>query len=139
MILATRVAVACSLGYFLLGNLLGLLLGVGTVPYSWRPVHVHLNLLGFVCMMIYGVAYHALPRFAGRPFLRPRLALTQVLLANAGLLGMALAFGIDLPRHQLAVWGGIEFLSSLMFVGLIAELLLPQTDRGQRRKVARAG
>ena len=29
--------------------------------------HVHMLLLGFVTMMIYGVAYHVLPRFAGYP------------------------------------------------------------------------
>ena len=29
--------------------------------------HVHMLLLGFVTMMIYGVAYHVLPRFVGFP------------------------------------------------------------------------
>ena len=53
----------------------GLALGVtvGTamaVHLEWtvyHPVHMHMMLLGFGTMMIYGVAYHVLPRFVGRP------------------------------------------------------------------------
>ncbi|HEX7004604.1 MAG TPA: hypothetical protein VF168_10505 [Trueperaceae bacterium] len=126
MITASRVALASSLTYFLLANTLGLLMGSGLVGYVWRPAHAHLNLLGFVSMMIYGVAYHALPRFSGRPFKRPRLALTQIVLANIGLLGMALVWGLALPPALFALWGGIEYLSSLLFVFLIGELLLPE-------------
>ena len=126
MIAASRVALGCSLIYFLLSNLLGLLMGSGVVNYSWRPAHAHLNLLGFVSMMIYGVAYHALPRFSGKPFRRPRLALTHIILANIGLVGMALVWGLGLPPGLFAVWGSIEFLSSLLFVFLIGELLLPR-------------
>ena len=125
MIAASRVALGSSLLYFLLANTMGLLLGSGAISYSWRPAHAHLNLLGFVSMMIYGVAYHALPRFSGRPFRRPRLALTHIVLANLGLIGMALVWGLTLPPSWFALWGGIEYLSSLLFVFLIGELLLP--------------
>ena len=93
------------------------------LSYAWRPAHAHLNLLGFVAMMIYGVAYHALPRFRGAPFLRPRLALAQVLLANVGLIGMALTWGFGWPPATFALWGGISWLASLMFLGLIGEVL----------------
>ena len=40
----------------------------------YRPAHVHLNLLGFVSMVIFGVAYHVIPRFTGHPLHNPRLA-----------------------------------------------------------------
>ena len=51
---------------------LGVSLGVAMVivpQYAlvYRPAHMHANLLGFVSMMIFGVAYHVLPRFVGRP------------------------------------------------------------------------
>lgn len=55
----------------------------GTIAY--RPAHVHANLVGFVSMMIFGVAYHIMPRFSGRPLHSPRLAAVHLIIANAGL------------------------------------------------------
>jgi cytochrome c oxidase cbb3-type subunit 1 len=51
----------------------------------YRPAHVHANLLGFVSMMIFGVAYHVLPRFTGNPLHSRRLAWVHVWVANLGL------------------------------------------------------
>jgi cytochrome c oxidase cbb3-type subunit 1 len=51
----------------------------------YRPAHVHANLLGFVSMMIFGVAYHVIPRFSGSPLHSPRLATLHLWVANAGL------------------------------------------------------
>jgi cbb3-type cytochrome oxidase subunit 1 len=53
------------------------------LPY--RPAHAHANLLGFVSMMIFGVAYHVFPRFVGRPLHSRRLAGVHLWVANAGL------------------------------------------------------
>ena len=39
----------------------------------YRTAHMHMALLGFVTMMIYGVAYHVIPRFTGQPLWSPRL------------------------------------------------------------------
>lgn len=94
MIPASRLALTSALFWFVAAGLLGLLMGLGPLPYTWRPAHAHLQLLGFVGLMIYGVAYHALPRFRGVVFRRPGVALFQVTLANLGLLGMALAWGL---------------------------------------------
>lgn len=136
MIAATRVAALASLFYFLVGNVLGLLMGSGLISYLWRPAHAHINLLGFVAMMIYGVAYHALPRFAGKPFRRPRFALGQVILANIGLLGMALSWGLALPTAVFAIWGSIQLVASVTFVALIAEVLLrPALGVGGGRRI----
>ena len=41
---------------------------------AYYPAHVHMNMLGFVTMMIYGVAYHVIPRFIGKPLHARRLA-----------------------------------------------------------------
>ncbi len=51
----------------------------------YRPAHMHANLLGFVSMMIFGVAYHVIPRFSGAPLHARSLALTHLAVANAGL------------------------------------------------------
>ena len=52
----------------------------------YRPAHVHANLLGFVSMMIFGVAYHVVPRFTGRPLHSRRLPAIHFVVANLGLL-----------------------------------------------------
>lgn len=51
----------------------------------YRPAHVHAALLGFVSMFIFGVAYHVLPRFSGRPLPVRRLPTVHLWLANGGL------------------------------------------------------
>lgn len=71
----------------------GILLGVSMAWWPqhalvYRPAHMHANLLGFVSMMIFGVAYHVIPRFSGSPLWNPSLALGHFWLANVGLAGM---------------------------------------------------
>ncbi len=78
----------------------GGLLGLGMVFWpaealAYRPAHVHANLLGFVSMMIFGVAYHVMPRFAGRPLSSRSMARIHLWLANAGLALMVGAWALD--------------------------------------------
>jgi cbb3-type cytochrome oxidase subunit 1 len=80
-------------------------------------------------MMIYGVGYHILPRFAGKLLKSQKLGELQFWLANIGLVGM-LAFytlGIYNPsglyRGLVIVSGIIEMLSIfLFFYNMIATL-----------------
>lgn len=127
MIAATRVALSASVLAFLFGNVLGLLLGTGQIAYAWRPAHAHLNLLGFVALMIYGIAYHVLPRFRGVPFRRTRLALVQVVVAVVALLGMVLTWGLALPTWSFAVWGSLQLAASATFVFIALEVLWGRT------------
>jgi cbb3-type cytochrome oxidase subunit 1 len=53
-----------------------------------RLAHAHSLLAGFVSMMIFGVAYHVLPRFSGRPLESARLPVVHLWAANLGLLGI---------------------------------------------------
>jgi len=79
-----------SVIYFVAGVLTGfvMLLWPGESGY-YLPSHVHLNLLGFMSMMIYGVGYHILPKFSGRHIYSPKIMNIQFWSANAGLIGMA--------------------------------------------------
>jgi cbb3-type cytochrome oxidase subunit 1 len=61
---------------------------------------MHANLLGFVSMMIFGVAYHVIPRFTGRPLHRPAAAALHLWVANAGLAGMVSGFILRIYRWQ---------------------------------------
>ena len=68
----------------------GILIGISMAfwPFEatvYRPAHVHANLLGFVSMMIFGVAYHVIPRFSGNPLYSRQLPVLHLVLANLGL------------------------------------------------------
>lgn len=72
---------------------IGVLLGVSMAWWPiqalvYRPAHVHANLLGFVSMMIFGVAYHVIPRFTGNPLHSRRLPSLHLIAANVGLAGL---------------------------------------------------
>ena len=47
------------------GMSLGIYMGISE-DHSLAPVHVHLNLIGFVSMFLFGLYYHAHPRAEGR-------------------------------------------------------------------------
>lgn len=77
--------IRASLVWLCLGVIIGVLMSFSGYAMQVRPAHVHANLLGFVSMMIFGVAYHVLPRFSGVPLHDPRLARLHFVIANLGL------------------------------------------------------
>ena len=95
---------------------------------SLRPLHAEFNLWGWVTLLIYGMAYHMLPRFSGRPLRSQRLAEVQSWLAIAGVALAALGW-IALvshlsPARLLLVSGGLlEIVGALLFGALIGDLL----------------
>src|SRR3972149_6487064 len=65
-----------GMAYLLLGGFLGVLLSLPVTRDAlyashpgarWGLAHAHIVLAGFVMMVIFGIAYHILPRFAGKP------------------------------------------------------------------------
>jgi hypothetical protein len=93
-----------------------------------RPLHAELNLWGWTTLLIYGMAYHMLPRFAGRPLLRQRAAGAQSWLAIAGvaLAGLGWAMLPALPafgRPLMAIGGLAQLTAALTFALIAAELL----------------
>ena len=117
--------VRSSLVWLAVGGLLGL--GMAFVPGDalvYRPAHVHANLLGFVSMMIFGVAYHVMPRFAGRPLPSRRLPTVHLWLANAGLAflvgGWVLRPSLQLPGDLLVRSGAVlSGVGIALFIGVI--------------------
>ena len=82
----------------------GVLIGVAMALWpgwalGFRPAHMHANLLGFVSMMIFGVAYHVIPRFTGRPLHSRTAATIHLWAANAGLAAMVGGFILRVYRH----------------------------------------
>lgn len=81
-----------SLCWLVLGVTLGVAMALVPEWVRYRPAHVHMLLLGFVTMMISGVAYHVFPRFASTPLYSAALAATHLWLANIGLLLLVCGF-----------------------------------------------
>jgi hypothetical protein len=114
------------------GILLGALFAIDRpLGAMLRPLHAELNLWGWTTLLIYGMAYHMLPRFCGRPLRRQRLADLQSWLAIAGVLLAALGWSLlpALPtagRALLALGGAGQLAAALGFALLAAELLRPR-------------
>jgi len=106
-----------SLVWFALG--VGLGFGMAVAPgalLAARPAHAHANLLGFVTMMIFGVAYHVIPRFTGAPLHSPRLAAVHVWVAN---LAVALLVAGCLARVRPG-WSGAWLLHAGAALGVLS-------------------
>src|SRR5690349_16831271 len=84
--------IRASLVWFALGITLGLAMAVQPAWVVYRPAHAHMNLAGFVVMMIFGVGYQMLPRFFGHPIFSQRLARAHIWLANTGLAALIVGF-----------------------------------------------
>ena len=84
--------IRASLVWFTTGITLGLAMAVHPAWVIYRPAHAHMNLVGFVVMMIFGVGYQMLPRFFGHPLHSRWLARAHVWLANLGLAGLVGGF-----------------------------------------------
>ncbi|HST58669.1 MAG TPA: cbb3-type cytochrome c oxidase subunit I [Longimicrobium sp.] len=89
-----------SLVWLGVGVLIGVAMALDPAAAAFRTAHMHANLLGFVSMMIFGVAYHVIPRFTGRPLHRPRAAALHLWVANAGLAGMVSGFILRIYRWE---------------------------------------
>src|SRR3954453_13591496 len=113
-----------SLAWLALGVTLGVAMAARPVWTIYRLAHVHMVLLGFVTMMIFGVAYHVIPRFAGFPLHSRRAATLHWWISNVGLGGMVIGFvlrarGLPAGTAVLALGGSLSALGAYLFVYLI--------------------
>lgn len=110
-----------SIFYLAAASVLGVMMMASTRFMALRFVHSHLMLLGWVSMMIYGVGYHILPKFAGRFIRHRRMAEIQFWSANIGLVGMLLSYGMlqyaetDSLRTATVAFGIVEAFSIFLF------------------------
>ena len=116
-----RAFLRSSLAWLGLGVSLGVAMAVEPAWVVYRPAHLHLNLLGFVTMMIFGVAFHVIPRFTGRPLHSGRLAGMQWWLSNAGLALMVIGFvlrphGVEAAAAVLGAGGVLAALGAYAFI-----------------------
>jgi cbb3-type cytochrome oxidase subunit 1 len=121
--------IRAAFGYLALGIGLGAWFAVDRAAGAWlRPLHAGLNLWGWATLLIFGVAYHMLPRFCGRPLRWPRLATAQSWLAIGGVAAAALGWVSVVAAMPgayvlLGIGGALQVVSALLFVLLIGDLL----------------
>ena len=57
--------IRASLLWFAAGTLLGLAIVIHPAWIVYRPAHAHMNVVGFLTMLVFGVGYQLLPRLFG--------------------------------------------------------------------------
>lgn len=121
--------------YLLIGITLGVIFFIVPETRVLDTVHVHLNLVGFVTFFIFGVAYHILPRFRGKPLYSEPLAWWHFWLANIGLVGLLVLIGLDAytsianVRYLQAAFGSLLALSMYLFAYNMLRTLIPPVRR----------
>jgi cbb3-type cytochrome oxidase subunit 1 len=112
-----------SLVWLGLGVSAGVAIAIHPAWAVYRPAHLHMNLLGFVAMMIFGVALHVIPRFTGHPLHSRRLAMSQWWLANGGLAVFVAGFLLrphasfgSLASALLAAGGALSAAAAYAFI-----------------------
>ena len=125
--------VKASLIYLGIGTVLGLFMVLWPVTrFTITRVHVHVLLLGFMSMMIYGVGYHILPRFMGRPVYSARLGNIQVWVANISLIGLSTLWIVETSQggiwHYMAILFGLgQAVSIFLFIINLWMSMMPQS------------
>lgn len=102
--------------YFLVAIGFGMFMSIST-DFTWRSVHAHLNLVGWVSMALIGVIYHFFPK-AGAS----RVATAQFWFHQTGLPIMMVALAIYLKGHKeleplIALGSVLVLVSILLFAG----------------------
>src|SRR4030066_398883 len=115
--------VRASLIYFFIAAILGvLMIFMKGYPAQLLFAHVHLNLLGWMSMIIFGVGYHILPRFSGTPLAYPKVGNLQFYIANIGLVGLV-SFR---PIHPVAeIFASLQVISVGFFWFYIWVSMIP--------------
>ena len=87
--------IVMSIIYLGIATVLGIVMLSNQNVMALKFVHSHLNMLGWVSMMIFGVGYHILPRFMGRPLYSNKIAEAQFYLANISLVAMLVFYTLN--------------------------------------------
>lgn len=122
--------IIASITYLGLASFIGIAMLWNSSFMALKFVHSHLNMLGWVSMMIFGVGYHVLPRFSGRPLRYPKIGDLQFWAANIGLIGMLFFYTLNIYRPApmygtlTVFFGAIEVFSIILFFyNMLATLL----------------
>jgi cbb3-type cytochrome oxidase subunit 1 len=99
--------IGMSIVYLFVASIFGIVMLAHPSLLTMKFVHSHLNMLGWVSMMIFGVGYHILPRFTGKPLRSPKMGELQFWLANVGLIGMLLFYALGSFNPEMSIYKGL--------------------------------
>ena len=104
-----KLFIFASFFYLALGPAVGFLMAYMRGKWVLRMLsaHTHINLLGWVSMMIFGFSYTFMPLLAGRDLYSETLPYVHFFLGNTGLIGM------------ISVWIGSRFPKSPVSPALV--------------------
>ena len=113
----TLLFIIASLSYLCLGVTIGVIFTIHPDLIGvFLPMHAHANLLGWVSMMIFAVAYHVLPRFSGRPLFSETLGNVHLILSNIGLLGLIIVWPLLRTRtYESVTLQAIHIVAALFY------------------------
>jgi cbb3-type cytochrome oxidase subunit 1 len=139
-----RAFLKASLAWLAAGVTLGAAMAARPAWTVYRPAHAHMALLGFVTMMIYGVAYHAIPRFSGHTLHGRRAAGWHWWASNAGLTLMVSGFvlrahGVPAGTPVLTAGGALSAAGAYTFAYLVWRTIDGPTELRAAERRARAG
>jgi len=106
--------IGASIVYLFVSTIFGILMLYNPELLRLKFVHSHLNMLGWVSMMIYGVGYHILPRFVGRMLKSKVLGEIQFYIANIGLIGMLLFYTLETYNPGNSIYRGLTLASGIL-------------------------
>lgn len=124
-----------SIVYLAISTIFGIAMIGSEKLLTFKFAHSHLNMLGWVSMMIFGVGYHILPRFTGRPLKSPAVGELQFYLANIGLIGMVVFYTLNMHfpsgiYTSLTIASGlIEALSIFLFFYNMLATIIPKAEQ----------
>lgn len=133
--------IRASLAWFTAGITLGLAMAIQPHWVVYRPAHAHMNVVGFLTMMVFGVGYQLLPRLFGHGIHSRTLAIAHWWLANLGL--AALIAGFMLAPHvgtrsgPLTATGGTLFALGAFCFAYNLWRTFSAADTRQRERQAR--
>ena len=86
--------IRCAVIYGLIGMTLGIVMAASN-DHAQAPTHTHINLLGWVSMAIFGLAYRAFPALAVGSL--PKI---HFWIMNIGIVGMIAGLGLMFSGHM---------------------------------------
>jgi hypothetical protein len=127
--------IVMSVVYLGVAAVMGIVMLANQNVMALKFVHSHLNMLGWVSMMIYGVGYHILPRFMGRALYSNKIGEVQFYLSNISLMAMLLFYALnvyypsDLYRTITVVSGAIQAFTIFLFLYNMLMTLLTKVEQ----------
>ena len=129
--------IVMSVVYLGASAILGTFMLANSNVMALKFIHSHLNMLGWVSMMIYGVGYHILPRFMGRALYSNKIGEIQFFLANISLVSMLLFYALNVynpcTTYQTltVVSGAVQAFSLFLFLFNMLMTLLTKVEQPQ--------